>query len=327
MNKIAYVSVSFLLLFAGCSSKQYYEPKDTVSLEQKTKNLASPIINLNNDGASLEDNSFISKKGIFKGLQEGYRFLNYSEDTLIATDNNGSLSIKDPLTENSFQFDKNIISASKKDALLAFGSIDNSITLYDMQTQKTLFKEYLKHSSLNNVKIANPIFLDNIVLFPTLDGKVVIVDLNKKVIVKTINIDPKSDINNIIFLQEIDNSLIAASSKKLFTFVDGKANIKDLDILQIIIKDEFIYVATLDGQVIKYNISLQQIASQKFKFAKINALAYGKYLYALESQDYLIEISDDFKNVKIYDFSFDEEEKIFAIENKLYFEDEYIELK
>jgi len=327
MNKIAYVSVSFLLLFAGCSSKQYYEPKDTVSFEQKTKHLASPIINLNNDGASLEDNSFISKKGIFKGLQEGYRFLNYSEDTLIATDNNGSLSIKDPLTENSFQFDKNIISASKKDTLLAFGSIDNSITLYDMQTQKTLFKEYLKHSSLNNVKIANPIFLDNIVLFPTLDGKVVIVDLNKKVIVKTINIDPKSDINNIIFLQEIDNSLIAASSKKLFTFVDGKANIKDLDILQIIIKDEFIYVATLDGQVIKYNISLQQIASQKFKFAKINALAYGKYLYALESQDYLIEISDDFKNVKIYDFSFDEEEKIFAIENKLYFEDEYIELK
>ena len=327
MNKIAYLSISFILLFAGCSSKQYYEPEDTQSFQQKSLNLEASIINLNNDGASLKDNSFISKKGILKGLKEGYRFLNYVDDTLVATDNNGSLYLKNTLTENTFQFDKNIISASTKNTLVAFGSIDNSITLYDTQTKETLFKEYLKQSALNNVKIANPLFLDNIVLFPTLDGKVVIVDLNKKVIAKTINIDPKSDINNIIFLQEIDNSLIAASSKKLFTFVDGKANIKDLDILQIIIKDEFIYVATLDGQVIKYNISLQQIASQKFKFAKINALAYGKYLYALESQDYLIEISDDFKNVKIYDFSFDEEEKIFAIENKLYFEDEYIELK
>ena len=327
MNKIAYVSVSFLLLFAGCSSKQYYEPKDTVSLEQKTKNLASPIINLNNDGASLEDNSFISKKGIFKGLQEGYRFLNYSEDTLIATDNNGSLSIKDPLTENSFQFDKNIISASKKDALLAFGSIDNSITLYDMQTQKTLFKEYLKHSSLNNVKIANPIFLDNIVLFPTLDGKVVIVDLNKKVIVKTINIDPKSDINNIIFLKEVNNTLIAATSNKLFTFVNGKVKLQDLDVQSIIVKKNNIYVATLDGQVIKYDFSLQKIASKKFKFAKINALAFGSSLYALESQGFLIRISEDFNDSKVFDFSFDNEEKVIGIDNKIYFNDEYTILK
>ena len=59
--------------------------------------------------------------------------------------------------------------------------------------------------------------------------------LQKNTIVKTINIDPKSDINNVIFIKEINDTLVAATSKKLISFVDGKVNLKDIDVQSIIV--------------------------------------------------------------------------------------------
>jgi len=327
MNKIFYFFIPFLLIFTGCSSKQYYEPEKTHSFKQDRLELHSSIIDLNADGATLDNSSFISKKGILSNIKENYKFLNFSDDTILASDTNMTIYIKNKTIDKTLTFDKNIISASFKDNLLAFGSVDNSITLYDIKKDKTLFKNYLKASTINNIKIANPIFLENIVLYPTLDGKVVILSLEKNTIIKTINIDPSNDINNVIFLKEIGDSLIVATTNKLFSFVDGQSNIKEVDIQNIIVHKKFIYVATLDGQIIKYDINLKKLASKKFKFAKINALAFGSYLYALESQDFLIRISEDFKNVKIFNFSFDEEEKVIGIQNKIYFDDEYIILK
>lgn len=319
--------VASLLFLTGCSSRQYYEPKETLDFQQKSTQLESKIIDLQSNGATLENHTYVNKKGIQTKLQENYRFLNFVDETLLSTNDMRQISFENETEQKTFQFDKNIVNASKKGDLLAFTSIDNTITLFDTKVEKTVFKEYLQYSSLNNIKMANPLFLDKIVLFPTLDGKVVIVDIANKTIVKTLNIDPKSEINNIIFLEEKNDALIAASSYKLFSFVDGKANIKDLDILQIIIHKEFIYVATLDGEIIKYDLSLNRIASQKFKFAKIHALTFGTHLYALESQDFLIQISENFEDVQVYDFAFKEEEKVFSLGDTLYFEDKYIQFK
>jgi hypothetical protein len=327
MKNTLFLASLFLVIFTGCSSKQYYEPKDTYSFNQDSHDLSSSISDLNSNGATLKDHNFISNKGILKNNKETFEFLNTNEDTTISADDNGTINLENNKINTSFSFDKNIISASKFKNLLAFSSIDNSITLYNMDTKQVLFKEYLKPSAINNIKIANPIFLNTVILYPTLDGKIVIVDLKKNIIIKTINIDPKSDVNNIIFLKEVDDTLIAATSKKLFSFQNGKVNLKDIDVQSIIVNKNSIYVAMLDGEIAKYDFSLNKIAKKKFKFAKINALAFGTYLYALESQEFLIRITEDFKNVKIFDFSFDEEEKVIGIENKIYFDDEYIILK
>jgi len=327
MKNIFYITTAFVLLMTGCSSKKYFEPEDTNSFNQSRLQLNSSIKNLNSNGATLENNNFISSEGIINNTQENLNYLNQNGTTILSADDNAHIYIQEEGNTTSFHFDKNIVSANKSKNLLAFGAIDNSITLFDTENRQIIFKEYLKASPINNIKIANPIFLNTVVLYPTLDGKVVIVDLKKNSIVRTINIDPKSDVNNIIFLKEVNNTLIAATSKKLFTFVSGKANLQDIDVQSVIINKDNIYVATLDGEIAKYNFSLQKIASQKFKFAKINALGFGKSLYALESQEFLIKISEDFKDVKIFDFSFDEEEKVIGIDDRIYFDDEYIILK
>ncbi|NQY53337.1 MAG: hypothetical protein HRT42_07145, partial [Campylobacteraceae bacterium] len=66
---------------------------------------------------------------------------------------------------------------------------------------------------------------------------------------------------------------------------------------------------------------------KKYNYAKFYTLAYGENLYALESQDYLISLSKDFKEEKIYDFSFDEDSKVISIKNTIYFDNKYIILK
>ncbi|PIF03816.1 MAG: hypothetical protein CSA86_04750 [Arcobacter sp.] len=326
MQTKVYLLLLSLVIFTGCSSKQYFEPETTHKFKQKDFDLESSIIHLNSDGATLENHNFISSKGIIPNKKANFKFLNFVDNTIISS-NNAKINLKSDDMDQSFSFEKDIISASKYKNLLAFSSIDNSITLFNIETKKVLFKEYLSPSLINNTKIANPIFLNTVVLYPTLDGKIVIVDLQKNAIVKTINIDPKSDVNNIIFLKEINDILIAATSEKLFTFENGKVNLKDIDVQDIIVHKNNIYIATLDGQISKYDFSLNKISSKKFKFAKIEALAFGTYLYALESQEFLIRISEDFKDVKIFNFSFDNEEKVIAIENTIYFEDKYIILK
>ena len=202
MNKVLSLCLLFVVLFTGCSSKQYFEPEDSSNFPKNSKDLESSIIDLNVDGATLENYSYISKKGIIKSSTKlGYSFINQIDETVLTADNNASVNIYSTKMDKTLSFEKNIISASINKNLLAFGSEDNSITLYDLDTNQILFKEYLEHSHVNNIKIANPVFLNSVVLYPTLDGKIIIVDIKNKSIIKTINLDPQSDVNNIIFLQ------------------------------------------------------------------------------------------------------------------------------
>lgn len=325
MHKLTYLLIGAILLIQGCSSKKYFEPQETYDTSITIKDIDSTIIDYNSDGATLENNKFISQEGISQvALQEGYKFLNQSNGVVLSSDTNQSLSIYQDGKFETIAFEKNIISATMEKNLIAFSYNDNTINLYDTDTKQVIFKEYLKISLINDIKISNPIFLKTVVLYPTLDGKVVIVDKKKKTILRTINIDPKSDINNIIFFKTIGDSLIAATPKTLFTFVDGRAKTTNLDIKNIAIGGSHIYVSTLDGEILKYNEQLIKLQSKKYKFAKFHTIGFGKYLYALESQGYLIQINEDFTLSKVYDFSFDEEEKVITIDNKLYFEDSYI---
>ena len=327
MNKLFYFTFLSILLFQGCSSKQYFEPKKTQDNILMVHKLDSTIIDFNSDGATLENNKFISYKGISQvALEDNYKFLNENNTTILSSDTNGSLAIYQNNSFENIHFKKDIVAATIENNLLAFIYNDNTIGLYDTTTKKIVFKEYLKVSLINDIKISNPIFLNSVILYPTLDGKIVIVDKKKHTLLKTINIDPKNKINNIIFLKTIGDSLIAATPKKLFSFIDGDVKIVDLDIKNVAIGKKKIYVSTLDGQIIQYNEYLKKINSKKFKFAKFYTIGFGKYLYALESQGYLLQIDEDFKITKIFDFSFDEDEKVITIGNKLYFENRYITL-
>lgn len=314
-----------LLIFTGCSSKKYFEPEDTVGdYESNSATLEDKIVSFNKVGATLENGQIITKRGVSKfKLPEGFEFINMSGDTVIATNYQDKILLDD----KEMKVDTGVVAATLKDDLLAMVSLDNSITIYNMKTKKTILKEYYSKSLANDTRIANPYFMNSLLLFPTLDGKVVVISLDTKKVIRNVVVDADGKFNNIIFLNVVDDTLIAASGNKVISVGAGTLNVKEYQIRNIITKDKNIYLSTIDGQVIKTDISLNILNRKKYPYAKFYALAYGTSLYALESQGYIINISNDFKTDKIYDFSFDNEEKVIAIDDTIYYEDKSIIVK
>jgi len=214
-----------------------------------------------------------------------------------------------------------------KNDIVSIVNSDNSIMAYDLRDDKILFKEYLTKSLANDTRIAAPYYMSNLILFPTLDGKVIVVSAQNYKVVRNIIVDADNQFNNIIYLNVVNNTLIAASTKKIISVGDGVLNVKQYDLRDIISHGTDIYLATIDGQIIKTDIMLNALALKKYKFAKFYALAFGDSLYALESQGYMVNISEDFKTDKIYDFSFNEEDRVIAFGDTIYIDNEYIKLK
>ncbi len=314
-----------IFILVGCAGKEFYKPEDTIGDYESNKAfLSGDIISMNKDGATLDSGKIITKRGVSKfKIPKGYNFLNISDNVVISSNYKDSVL----LDKKEIQIGGVVIAATLKENKLALLFSDNSIQLYDTNTNKILLKEYFTHSYVNDTRIANPHFMSNIILFPTLDGKIVVVsDANNKVI-KNIVVDANGQFNNIIFLDVIEDTLVAATANKVISVGDGVLNIKDYSVRDIITHENNIYIATIDGQIIKTDISLNIIDRKKYKYAKFYALAYGTSLYALESQGFLINISNDFKQDAIYDFDFDNEQKVIALGDTIYYNDESIILK
>ncbi|MGB5919973.1 hypothetical protein [Arcobacter sp.] len=318
------ILISAIILFTACSKKQYFEPEDTLSFNKDSKSIDSDIVSFNRDGATLDNGQFISAQGVSSvKIPEGFQFLNLNEGKVLST------NIKDKIYVDKKEIVTNtaVVAASLQDDILAIVNSDNSIMAYDLRDGKIIFKEYLTKSLANDTRIAAPYFMQNLILFPTLDGKILVVSAQNYKVVRNIIVDADSQFNNIIYLNVVNDTLIAATSKKVISVGDGILNIKQYDLSDIIAHGNDIYLATIDGQIIKTDISLNVMNRKKYKFAKIYALAYGDSLYALESQGYMINISNDFKTDKIYDFSFDEEDKVIVFGDTMYINDEYVKLK
>lgn len=325
--KYILTSLLSLFLFTACSGKKYYEPEDVSSnIELNKESMSSSISSMNKIGGTLNNKQVITKNGISSyELPEGFDFLNITEDGRIIATN----YIDKILIGKEERVVKDVVvAASLKNEKLALVYSSNTIELLDINTSKTLFKEYLPLSLANDTRITNPYFMGNLILFPTLNGKVIIVSSSNNESIKNISVDPDNEFNNIISLNVIESTqtLIVASPNKIVSISPKEILSKDYEIRDIIVNKENIYLATIDGQIIKLTANLDQVAKKKYKYAKIHALAFTDSLYAIESQGYLINIKDDFAEDTIYNFGFDNEERMIAIGNKVYFGSKYITL-
>lgn len=325
--KYLLICISAIFLFTACSGKKYFEPEDVSSnIELNKESMSSSITSMNRIGATLEDKRIITNNGISSfELPENFDFLNVTSDGKILATN----YIDKILIGSQERVVKDVVvAASLKDNKLALVYSSNTIELIDIDTNKTLFKEYLPISLANDTRITNPYFMGNLILFPTLNGKVIIVSALTNESVRNISVDPDSEFNNIISLNVIESSqtLIVASPNKVVSISTKEILAKNYEIRDIIVNKEDVYLATIDGQIIKLTPSLEEVAKKKYKYAKIHALAYSDSLYAVESQGYLINLNQDFTDDKIYKFGFDNEERMIAVGDKIYFDSKYITL-
>lgn len=321
--------LSILFFIQGCSSKQYYAPQESSSfgIDKKIVTTPSYIASLNANGATTRDNRVINNFGISKfKLLDGYEYLNNTDNGIISVNKKGDILISD--TNTTINFRTNVVAATLKDNLLVMVFADNSYGVYDLGENKFKLKEYLESSYINDTRIAMPVILNKIILVPTLDGKIVIVEKESFKVSRTLLIDSQNDIKNIILLKTVGDALITASQNKIVSLNKGKYTSKEMIIQNYTVDDEYIYLALLDGTVMKLDFDLNILESQKFKFAKFHAIALDKEknIYLIESQGYIVKIPKDFKTMKAYSFSFYDDEKVYVSGDKIYFENKLLQL-
>lgn len=310
------------------SNEKVFEPENVagkLGLPQHV--LLYDIVSMNKNSATLENGSYITKNGITKEpLPQGFKYLNSSEDgKTIAADTTNQLMIGS--ASNIIQTDNIVVAAALKENMLALVYVDNSIALKDLSKDQIIYKDYFEPALSNDTKIANPVFMSNIVLIPTLSGEVKVVEIATGRLVRNIVVDTKKEFSNITFLDIVEERLIAATKHKIISVGTENLGLQEYDMRDVIVANGNLVVTLIDGTIIKLNSKLDELAKRKYPFAKLYGMIYSDAFYVAESQGYLIRITEDFEYDSIYEFNLDKEDRVIALGNRIYFQDRYIEVE
>ncbi|MGN8440478.1 plasminogen-binding protein pgbA C-terminal domain-containing protein [Helicobacter pylori] len=231
------------------------------------------------------------------------------------------------------------LSASVKGNLLAVVLADNSANLYDITSQKLLFSEKGSPSTTINSLMAMPIFMDTVVVFPMLDGRLLVVDYvhGNPTPIRNIVISSDKFFNNITYLIVDGNNMIASTGKRILSVVSGQEFNYDGDIVDLLYDKGTLYVLTLDGQILQMDKSLRELNSVKLPFASLNTIVLNhNKLYSLEKRGYVIEVDlNDFDSYNVYKtptigsfkfFSSNRLDKgVFYDKNRVYYDRHYLD--
>jgi len=336
MSKLALSKLSFValavtaLIFSGCSSKQYFEPEQTFSVNGASSSYGGTIIDQSRDGATLKSGRYIGKAGISNiSLGENYRFLSESNTYVLAGSVDGMLKVinkKSGDIVRTVSMEVPVVAAGIENGMIAYVLNDNTFGLYNVSTDKKLIENRSEKTFAIDTRAATPMFIDNLAVIPMLDGKIVIVSKNDPENATVVYLSSDEVFNNVIYLNRTGNTMVAATAKKLITIGDaGQQELRE-NISDVAISNGQIYIFTKDGKVIKLDSTLNPVAQKKFKYVHFSAAtAVGGKVYGLDQGGSLIVLNSNLSKYKIYDIG-ETDTPVFITGSKLYKDGKIIHL-
>jgi len=295
-----------IFIFTGCGSKKYFEPAQTSSAEGAITTHKGTSKYLTRDGVTFTNNKYVSKYGSGKiVLNSNEVFLSANKSYIFTTDQYGKLFITKKSTKKlvkTVKFDVPIVSAGVKNGLLVYLLQDNTFGIYKLSTDTKIVENKSEDAFAVDSRIASPMFIDNLVVVPTLDGKLLIMDMNNPENAKVIYISSSTKLNNVIYLSRVGNLLVASTPNRVMTIGTAEGEYNRQGISEVAISKNSIYLFTKAGEIIKMNSALEQQAYKKFKFAHFSTgTAFGGKVYGLDQQGSLIVADANLKRYRIYD--------------------------
>jgi len=325
--KLLLIAFSAFVLFTGCSSKNRFEPENVASSIKVTGRLDSSIAQTNRSGANLEDGQVIS---IINGLEpfkidDGYRIVGANDDYICASSNGGLLKLyKNRDFVSEFHFSKNVAAASANENFLAVLFVNNDIALYSKDSKELVFRQSGDDVIAVDTRVAQPQFLNDLILYATLDGKIIILNSETKKPIRSIVLSDQPYFNNIIYMKMYDNVLIAATGSALYSLTDRESR-KDISVRDVSFGEDGLYVATKEGEVLKFSRTLEEEGKLKFDFAHFLGMVVSDHLYLAEKEGYIVVVNKVFASHEIYEAPLNNS-RFFASEKAFYFDDVYIDL-
>jgi len=325
-----YVFLAVLLFLSGCATKQF-EDNNAKKVNLKSKD---------NSGV-LQD--YTKNTLTFKRLKLKYvKPTSFIDDGVrgewINYDINGTKLGKFKKVDKDLAIyadklkviDKNkviklpylIYIAAKKNNLIAIVFENNAYGIYDLDKDKLVF--YNKDDDVISAKYLGekPVFYNNLILFPLLNGKIAVVDANSMQFIRNIDISDDFVIDNVIYVGIVKDNLLMATPKRLVLFnpnflVDYKDSIK-----HVIDYDGYIYLFNNSGKVIKFDVNLKKLKEKDFPFASFFAPSVCKgNIYTITHSGYLIKISPELNYTVYKTDQFDTDEPLKIKGCKIYNQD------
>ena len=289
------------LLFSACSTKEVYKPKKVSGQWQEYAPMDSEIVDRSSNVALLENHKVLTRDGdINVTIAKDQRIISLSDGWVLSSSIDGNLTLtseKNSSVKKDFQLKNTIASASVSGNMLAVLFADDTIALYNISSKSLLFKEQSGTSIVSDMRIVNPYFMKGLVIFATLDGKIIIVSTTMKKELRTVIVSSAEYFNNIIDLNLFDAKIIASTDTKMLSLTKKELRQK-YEIRNIAYGKKEIFITTKQGEVIALTPDLQVISKVKFPFAHfLGLINKGKNLYILEKEGYLIVI-----NKKTFDY-------------------------
>ena len=325
-KKLLLASTLTAFIFSGCGSKQYYTPEQTN--KASTISMGDTIIHYSRDGATLASGNVLTKNEMVNlKLEKGFHFINNSKDAAITADQQGNCNIVAAKgTVASAKFPQALVAGTLIGKYLIYVLQNNTFGIYDFEKNAIAYSNKSEKAYAIDTRIANPLVVDNLVVIPTLDGKLTILDLSTLKVSKEMYVSTEKSLNNIIFLGRLKNTLIAATPSKVLSVSNKGKKELDTAISDVIIDKESLFVFAKDGRILQLNDELSIEAEKKFKFAHFSvATIFNDKIYALDKQGYLIVSNKSFSKHKVYNIS-EVDGYAFISNGKLYYDGEIIEL-
>jgi len=311
----------------GCSSKNYYEPTESKSLSYDES--IEDIIKKNIDIIQLEDGTVITNKFLKFKLPDDEKILNYikqtdsiasiSDDFVVKIYNNSGKKVYEK------KFNEIIVTAALSKNLFIVLTATNKVKLFDIHSNNILFEEKFDKSYSVNSRIATPFFSDKLVAIPTLDGRLVFITQDGRM-VKNNPISNKPSFNNIIFLDVIDGDIVTVTPTRAISIFDGGSKKIDEKFKEVIVVDNYLYFFTNDGKIIQTDSKLNTIKEKKYKFAIFSQSGSdGKFIYTAEKTGYLIVNKKDLSKDVVYDIA-DIDSEIFINKTHIFYDGDMLKL-
>ncbi|QSZ41591.1 hypothetical protein GJV85_05540 [Sulfurimonas aquatica] len=330
MKYLYFIALVPVVFFSACSTKEVYEPKQVASEWKSHNRYKNQIIDTSANVALLEDMSVLTASGNLKvDINASHRLISQSDGWIITASIDGDLlltSKDDSSKVKSFNLKKTVAGASVNADDLAVIFADNEIAIYDIPTKELLFKEQGAKYLAADSRIVNPHFMKELVLFSTLDGKVIIVNNTLKKRLRTVIVSSEDSFNNVIALAIVDNKIIASTGYKLLSMSQKEIRAK-YEIRNVTNDENSIFIATKQGEIISLTPDLQVNSKVKLPFAHFyGIISSGDKLYVLEKEGYLIVVDKKSFEYTVHEVDFDDG-LVFTADSAFYVNDKKISIE
>ncbi|WP_457598693.1 hypothetical protein [Hydrogenimonas sp.] len=333
IRRLGYLLVLGLLLLggAGCSEKNYFEPEKIDGTVRYDGELPAPIAEVGYRSATLENGDVITMKGLQTyRLPEGYRYIADNGELVVAAGDCKPNIIYNPKTKESRKIDlpRRLLAALfvPGTETIAFLIEGNSYGIYDYEKGRVVAKYESDVALTADIRIASPMMLENLILIPTLDGKLVILNRESGTKVREIIVGKGEEFNNVIYLDVIGERLVAATPHRIISVSPRVMDALDMEISDLLFVEGAIYILSKEGTVYRCDTELKIQKSRKFPFAHFVGAIFGEFIYLIEREGYVIATDKDLSGANVFEIPDRIENWFFATNDTLYYDRYYFKL-